>query len=242
MWACRCRRLTDSSVFLYTHHLPTRAADRLQVRGDLPARGEGAGVHDGRRLHAEAGALGLRLGLACPDVTRVCVFKPAESNDRPPAADIHNQHNTQKQTQIIDMEAFMLATLKFQVTVCTAHAFLVRFLKAGHADKCVALMCVCARLLHPSSQPPTPTTHPPTPRLTPYPSNPQPHSPQILPTASSTSWPRTSASGRSRRRTSSTSSPPWSPPPPSTSPARTAASAPGYVRGLHVGDWRPLPL
>lgn len=32
----------------------------------------------------------------------------------------------------------MLATLKFQVTVCTAHAFLVRFLKAGHADKCVS--------------------------------------------------------------------------------------------------------
>lgn len=31
----------------------------------------------------------------------------------------------------------MLATLKFQVTVCTAHAFLVRFLKAGHADKWV---------------------------------------------------------------------------------------------------------
>jgi len=36
--------------------------------------------------------------------------------------------------QIIDMEAFMLATLKFQVTVCTTHCFLVRFLKAGHAD------------------------------------------------------------------------------------------------------------
>lgn len=36
----------------------------------------------------------------------------------------------------------MLATLKFQVTVCTAHAFLVRFLKAGHADKCVCVAFV----------------------------------------------------------------------------------------------------
>jgi hypothetical protein len=29
----------------------------------------------------------------------------------------------------------MLSVLKFNLTVCTPYCFLVRFLKAGHADK-----------------------------------------------------------------------------------------------------------
>jgi hypothetical protein len=33
------------------------------------------------------------------------------------------------------MESRMLATLKFNITVCTAYCFLVRFCKAAHADK-----------------------------------------------------------------------------------------------------------
>lgn len=33
------------------------------------------------------------------------------------------------------MESRMLTTLKFNITVCTSYCFLVRFLKASHADK-----------------------------------------------------------------------------------------------------------
>mmetsp|Transcript_9787 Transcript_9787/g.17838 ORF Transcript_9787/g.17838 Transcript_9787/m.17838 type:complete len:106 (+) Transcript_9787:1754-2071(+) len=40
------------------------------------------------------------------------------------------------------MEREILDTLKYQVTVPTSHTFLVRFLKAGHADKqIVQLAC-----------------------------------------------------------------------------------------------------
>ena len=39
--------------------------------------------------------------------------------------------------EILGMEHDILETLKYQVTVPTAHIFLVRFLKAGHADKTI---------------------------------------------------------------------------------------------------------
>lgn len=39
--------------------------------------------------------------------------------------------------QIIEMEEKMLKTLEYQVTIPSAHAFLVRYLKAGHADKTI---------------------------------------------------------------------------------------------------------
>lgn len=43
---------------------------------------------------------------------------------------------------IIDMEEKILKTLEYQITIPSAHAFLVRFLKAGHADKkIVQLSC-----------------------------------------------------------------------------------------------------
>lgn len=43
---------------------------------------------------------------------------------------------------IIDMEEKVLKTLEYQITVPSAHAFLVRMLKAGHADrKIVQLSC-----------------------------------------------------------------------------------------------------
>lgn len=43
---------------------------------------------------------------------------------------------------IIEMEEKVLKTLQYQITVPSAHAFLVRFLKAGHADKkIVQLSC-----------------------------------------------------------------------------------------------------
>lgn len=45
-------------------------------------------------------------------------------------------------SQIIDMEEKVLKTLEYQITVPSAHAFLVRMLKAGHADKkIVQLSC-----------------------------------------------------------------------------------------------------
>jgi cyclin B len=44
--------------------------------------------------------------------------------------------------QIIEMEEEILKTLEYQITIPSAHAFLVRFLKAGHADKkIVQLSC-----------------------------------------------------------------------------------------------------
>jgi len=44
--------------------------------------------------------------------------------------------------QLVEMEQDILETLEYQVTVPSAHAFLVRFLKAGHADKkIVQLSC-----------------------------------------------------------------------------------------------------
>jgi len=44
--------------------------------------------------------------------------------------------------EILDMEEKILKTLKYQITVPSAHAFLVRYLKAGHADKkMVQLSC-----------------------------------------------------------------------------------------------------
>lgn len=45
-------------------------------------------------------------------------------------------------TDIIAMEEKVLKTLEYQITIPSAHAFLVRFLKAGHADKkIVQLSC-----------------------------------------------------------------------------------------------------
>ena len=41
------------------------------------------------------------------------------------------------QFKILDMEALVLATLKFNVTVCTIHSFMIRYLKAAHADQYV---------------------------------------------------------------------------------------------------------
>lgn len=44
--------------------------------------------------------------------------------------------------QIIDMEEKILKTLEYNITIPSAHAFLVRFLKAAHADKrIVQLSC-----------------------------------------------------------------------------------------------------
>lgn len=44
--------------------------------------------------------------------------------------------------QIIDTEEKILKTLEYQITIPSAHAFLVRMLKAGHADrKIVQLSC-----------------------------------------------------------------------------------------------------
>ena len=44
--------------------------------------------------------------------------------------------------QILDMEETILMTLEYNVTIPSAHAFLVRYLKAGHADKkIVQLSC-----------------------------------------------------------------------------------------------------
>lgn len=44
--------------------------------------------------------------------------------------------------QILEMEEDILKTLEYQITVPSAHAFLVRFLKAAHADKkIVQLSC-----------------------------------------------------------------------------------------------------
>lgn len=44
--------------------------------------------------------------------------------------------------QIIDMEETILKTLEYNITVPSAHAFMVRFLKAAHADKLmVQLSC-----------------------------------------------------------------------------------------------------
>jgi hypothetical protein len=44
--------------------------------------------------------------------------------------------------QIIDMEETILKTLEYNITIPSAHAFLVRFLKAAHADKrIVQLSC-----------------------------------------------------------------------------------------------------
>ncbi|KAL7501530.1 hypothetical protein ACHAWT_009799 [Skeletonema menzelii] len=39
--------------------------------------------------------------------------------------------------EIIEMEETILKTLEYQVTIPSAHAFLVRYLKAGHADKTI---------------------------------------------------------------------------------------------------------
>jgi hypothetical protein len=39
--------------------------------------------------------------------------------------------------QIIEMEEKILKTLEYNITIPSAHAFLVRFLKAAHADKCI---------------------------------------------------------------------------------------------------------
>lgn len=45
-------------------------------------------------------------------------------------------------TEIIDMEENILKTLEYNITIPSAHAFLVRFLKAAHADKrIVQLSC-----------------------------------------------------------------------------------------------------
>jgi cyclin B len=44
--------------------------------------------------------------------------------------------------QIIEMEEQVLKTLNYNITIPSAHAFLVRYLKAGHADKkIVQLSC-----------------------------------------------------------------------------------------------------
>jgi G2/mitotic-specific cyclin-B, other len=44
--------------------------------------------------------------------------------------------------KIIEMEETILKTLEYQITIPSAHAFLVRFLKSGHADKkIVQLSC-----------------------------------------------------------------------------------------------------
>jgi hypothetical protein len=44
--------------------------------------------------------------------------------------------------QIIEMEEKILKSLKYKITIPSAHAFLVRYLKAGHADKkIVQLSC-----------------------------------------------------------------------------------------------------
>lgn len=44
--------------------------------------------------------------------------------------------------QIIEMEEKILKELKYKITIPSAHAFLVRYLKAGHADKkIVQLSC-----------------------------------------------------------------------------------------------------
>jgi len=44
--------------------------------------------------------------------------------------------------QIINMEETILKTLEYQITIPSAHAFLVRYLKAAHADKkIVQLSC-----------------------------------------------------------------------------------------------------
>jgi cyclin B len=49
---------------------------------------------------------------------------------------------TSSQLQIIDMEERILKTLEYNITIPSAHAFLVRFLKAAHADKrIVQLSC-----------------------------------------------------------------------------------------------------
>jgi cyclin B len=49
---------------------------------------------------------------------------------------------TQLTTQIIDTEEAILKTLEYNITIPSAHAFLVRMLKAGHADrKIVQLSC-----------------------------------------------------------------------------------------------------
>jgi len=63
--------------------------------------------------------------------------------------------------EILDMEETVLKTLFYRVTIASAHAFLVRFLKAGHADKkMVQLSCFildgtlqdCSLLTHFPSQ------------------------------------------------------------------------------------------
>jgi hypothetical protein len=47
-----------------------------------------------------------------------------------------------RQPQIIQMEENVLRTLEYRITIPSAHAFLVRFLKAAHADKkIVQLSC-----------------------------------------------------------------------------------------------------
>ena len=44
--------------------------------------------------------------------------------------------------QILDMEEIILKKLEYQITIPSAHAFLVRYLKAAHADKkIVQLSC-----------------------------------------------------------------------------------------------------
>jgi len=45
-------------------------------------------------------------------------------------------------TQILEMEEIILKKLQYQITIPSAHAFLVRYLKAAHADKkIVQLSC-----------------------------------------------------------------------------------------------------
>jgi len=43
--------------------------------------------------------------------------------------------NAYTKEEIIDMEEILLRTLKYRVTIPSAHTFLIRFLKAAHADK-----------------------------------------------------------------------------------------------------------
>lgn len=66
---------------------------------------------------------------------------------------IHLTEQRYTKTQVLETENEILLALNFDITIPTAHTFLCRYLKAGHADrKMVQLSCyLCERMLQESS-------------------------------------------------------------------------------------------
>jgi cyclin B len=66
---------------------------------------------------------------------------------------IHLTERAYTKPQVLEMEAGILEVLNYDITIPTAHTFLCRFLKAGHADrKMVQLSCyLCERMLQEST-------------------------------------------------------------------------------------------